>query len=92
MIRTAMSAFAQGSPLRQRALVIAGWAIVVVGILVSPLPGPGGLPVMLVGAMVLLRNSPSARRSYVRWKRRKPGWFAPAERFLRRNRRRTGAG
>ncbi|HZH25579.1 MAG TPA: PGPGW domain-containing protein [Azospirillaceae bacterium] len=92
MIRTAMSVLARGSSLRQRALVIAGWTIIAAGVLVSPLPGPGGIPVMLVGAMVLLRNSPSARRSYVRWKRRKPAWFAPAERFLRRNKRRTGAG
>jgi hypothetical protein len=91
MLRTAAAALAPGSPIRRRALVAAGWTVIAVGVVISPLPGPGGVPVILAGSVILLRNSAWARRSYVRLKKRKPHWFERVERWGLRRRRRPSA-
>jgi hypothetical protein len=91
MLRTAAAAFAPGSPIRRRVLIAAGWTVIAVGVVISPLPGPGGVPVILAGSVILLRNSAWARRSYVRWKKRKPHWFERVERWGLRRRRRPSA-
>jgi hypothetical protein len=73
--------------LRQFALIGAGWTIILLGILLSPLPGPGGLPLALLGGIILMRNSPAARRLFVRTRKRFPRALSPVERglqFLRR--------
>lgn len=67
--------------------VATGIALVALGVVIAPLPGPGGLPVVLVGTVVVLRNSPSMRRRWVRAKRRWPGLLGPADSLLRRLRR-----
>ncbi len=72
----------------QLALIGMGWTIVAAGILIAPLPGPFGLQVALVGVVILLRNSADARRLFVRMRRRKPGWFAAFDRYVRRRKRR----
>ncbi len=64
--------------------VILGLAIVAVGILISPLPGPGGIPVIVIGLMVLLRNSFKAKRQFVKLQRKNPQMFFPIRRLLRR--------
>jgi hypothetical protein len=74
--------------IRQLALIGMGWTIVALGILIVPLPGPFGLPVALVGVVILLRNSSDARRLFVRMRRRKPGWFAAFDSYVRRRKRR----
>lgn len=77
--------------LRQGALIGVGCTIILIGALLAPLPGPGGLPVALVGGAILLRNSPAARRLFVRAKRRYPRMLAPVEKlrlYLRRRRQR----
>lgn len=74
--------------IRQRVLIGMGWTIIVLGVLIAPLPGPGGLPVILLGGALLLRNSADARRLFVRSKRRFPRLFAPIEALRRRLRRR----
>jgi len=89
MLRSAAAVFAPGSPIRRRVLIATGWTVIGLGVIVAPLPGPGGVPVVLAGSVILLRNSAWARRSYVRWKKRKPHWFERVERWgLRRRRRR----
>ncbi len=65
-------------------LVILGLVIVLAGILVAPLPGPGGLPVIVVGLMIVLRNSFKARRHFVRFQRAHPKMIFPIRRLLRR--------
>ena len=75
--------------MRQLALIGMGWTIVAAGILMVPLPGPFGLPIALVGVVILLRNSADARRLFVRMRRRKPGWFAPFDRLIRGRKRRA---
>ncbi len=76
---------------RRMALIGTGWLIIGIGIIVFPLPGPGGLPIMLVGGIILLRNSDDAKRLFVRMKRRYPKTFLPVERLRLHFRRRRAA-
>jgi hypothetical protein len=78
--------------LKKRVLIGVGWTLVATGIAIAPLPGPGGVPVIAAGAYVLIRNSASARRFYVRAKRRWPGAIAPLDRTLRRRKRPASSG
>ena len=57
---------------------------VVLGIAIAPLPGPGGIPVIVVGLMIMLRNSFAARRQFVRFQRAHPKLIFPIRRLLRR--------
>lgn len=66
-------------------LVGVGALIVVAGIAIAPLPGPGGLPVIVVGLMIILRNSFKARRQFVRFHHAHPRLVYPIRRMLRRN-------
>jgi hypothetical protein len=66
------------------ALIGLGLAIVTLGVLIAPLPGPGGLPVIVLGLMVLLRNSFWAKRQFVRFQRAHPRTVFPIRRLLRR--------
>ena len=55
------------------------------GVLIAPLPGPGGIPVIVVGLMVILRNSFKARRQFVRLHHAHPRVISPIRRLLRRD-------
>jgi len=66
-------------------LVVVGGLIIVAGIAIAPLPGPGGIPVIVVGLMVVLRNSFKARRQFVRLHHAHPRVISPIRRLLRRN-------
>ncbi|MFN3520607.1 MAG: PGPGW domain-containing protein [Phenylobacterium sp.] len=65
-------------------LVVLGLVIVLAGVLIAPLPGPMGLPVVVVGLMIVLRNSFKARRQFVRFQRAHPRVVFPIRRLLRR--------
>ncbi|MDD3838432.1 MAG: PGPGW domain-containing protein [Phenylobacterium sp.] len=65
-------------------LVLLGLAVVAAGILIAPLPGPGGIPVIVVGLMLILRNSFKARRHFVKFQRAHPKMVYPIRRLLRR--------
>lgn len=65
-------------------LVLFGFAIILAGIAIAPLPGPGGIPVIVVGLMVVLKNSFKARRQFVRLHRAHPRMLYPIRRLLRR--------
>jgi len=67
----------QGRPLRRLANLVGGWALVVAGVILIPLPGPGWL-VVGIGLLVLGRE--------VRWAR---GALIRLERFMRRHGMRT---
>lgn len=73
---------------RQLVLIGMGWTIIALGVLIAPLPGPGGIPVIALGGMLLLRNSADARRLFVRAKRRWPRVFYPFEKLRQRFRKR----
>lgn len=65
-------------------LVVVGLIVVLAGVLIAPLPGPMGLPVVVVGLMIVLRNSFKARRQFVRFQRAHPRVVFPIRRLLRR--------
>jgi hypothetical protein len=65
-------------------MVVLGLIVVLAGILIAPLPGPMGLPVVVVGLMIVLRNSFKARRQFVRFQRAHPRMLSPVRRLLRR--------
>jgi hypothetical protein len=66
------------------ALVVLGVLIVIAGILIAPLPGPMGMPIVVVGLMVVLRNSFRARKQFIRFQRAHPKMIFPLRRLLRR--------
>lgn len=66
------------------ALVGVGLVITVAGVVIAPLPGPLGLPVTVLGLMIVLRNSFKARRQFVRFQRAHPKMAFPIRRLLRR--------
>lgn len=66
-------------------LVALGVVIILLGILIAPLPGPGGIPVIVIGLMFVLRNSFRARRHFVRAAKRHPKMLFPIRRLLRRD-------
>jgi hypothetical protein len=61
-----------------------GALVVLAGILIAPLPGPGGIPVIVVGLMIMLRNSFAARRQFVRFQKAHPKLIFPIRRLLRK--------
>jgi len=61
-----------------------GIAIIGFGVLIAPLPGPGGLPVIVIGLMVTLRNSFWAKRQFILFQRAHPRMVFPIRRLLRR--------
>jgi hypothetical protein len=67
------------------ALAILGVLVVLAGILIAPLPGPMGLPLVVVGLMLVLRNSFKARRQFVRFQHAHPKLVFPIRRLLRRD-------
>ena len=66
-------------------LVVVGFLVILAGIAIAPLPGPGGLPVIVVGLMIILRNSFKARRQFVRLHHAHPRVISPIRRLLRRD-------
>lgn len=70
--------------IKRSGLVLLGLLIILLGILIAPIPGPGGIPVIVVGLMIVLRNSFWAKRKFVRATRRHPKVMHPIRRLLRR--------
>lgn len=66
------------------ALVTLGLLLIAGGALIAPLPGPMGLPLTVVGLMLVLRNSFKARKQFVRFQHAHPKLIFPLRRLLRR--------
>lgn len=73
------------SRLMRMGLVAIGILIILLGVLLSPLPGPGGIPLIVLGLMIILRNSFKARRQFVRLQRSHPRWVSPLRRLISRD-------
>ncbi|HEY0648595.1 MAG TPA: PGPGW domain-containing protein [Phenylobacterium sp.] len=71
--------------IKRTGMVLLGFAIIAAGVLIAPLPGPGGIPVIVVGLMIVLRNSFKARRQFVKLHRAHPRVLSPIRRLLRRD-------
>ena len=70
--------------LRRIAMTAAGIGVVLLGLVIAPLPGPLGLPVMVLGLMLILKASIWAKRAFIRAQRARPNWVYPFRRLLRR--------
>lgn len=70
--------------IKRTGMVLLGLAIIALGILIAPIPGPGGIPVIVVGVMIVLRHSFKARRQFVKLHRAYPKTLYPIRRLLRR--------
>ncbi|WP_235560442.1 hypothetical protein [Brevundimonas sp. Leaf363] len=70
--------------LRRIAMTAAGIGVVLLGVVIAPLPGPLGLPVMVLGLMLILKASIWAKRAFIRAQRARPNWVYPFRRLLRR--------
>jgi hypothetical protein len=73
-----------GRRLARAALTGLGWAFILVGVVGTILPGHLGLPLLVVGLIVILRSSFQARRRFVDLQRRHPRLLFPVRRLLRR--------
>lgn len=71
--------------LRRGVWVTAGFALMALGAIGAVLPGHLGLPVLVAGLALVLRNSMQAKRAFVRLQRRKPNWVYPIRRLMRPN-------
>jgi hypothetical protein len=65
-------------------LLTLGGLVMLVGLVLAPLPGHIGLPLLVVGLMVVLRNSFAAKRQFVRIQRAHPKMVFPIRRLMRR--------
>jgi len=74
----------RSNPKMRSALFALGLLLMITGIAIGPLPGPGFLIVFPVGLMLCLQNSAWAKRVYVRFKWRHPRYGAWADRVMRR--------
>lgn len=70
--------------LKRWALMAGGVVVVLLGILIAPLPGPGGIPVIAVGLMLILKSSYWAKRLFIRAQYARPKWVYPFRRLMRR--------
>ena len=71
--------------LKRSAMLIVGLLVIVAGILIAPLPGPGGVPVIALGLILVLRSSYWAKRQFIRAQYARPRYVYPFRRLLRKN-------
>ncbi|MCA0368896.1 MAG: hypothetical protein LCH57_12700 [Proteobacteria bacterium] len=70
--------------LKRWALMMGGALVVLLGVLIAPLPGPGGVPVIAVGLMMILKGSYWAKRQFIRAQYARPRWVYPFRRLMRK--------
>ncbi len=70
--------------LARAGLVSLGWLLIAVGIVGTLLPGHLGLPLLVIGLILVLRSSRAARRQFIGLQRRHPRVVFPLRRLLRR--------
>ena len=65
-------------------LLALGGLVMLAGLVLTPLPFHVGLPMLVVGLMIVLRNSFAAKRHFVRIQRAHPKVVFPIRRLMRR--------
>ena len=68
----------------RRVVLIFGYALIIVGIPFTLLPGHIGIVPLIIGLIVVLRSSRRARKQFIGLQRRHPRWIFPIRRLLRR--------
>jgi hypothetical protein len=66
-------------------VIAAGLVLMAGGFVLALLPGHLGLPLLVVGLILVLRNSVSARRRFIRLQRAHPRVVFPVRRLIRRD-------
>ena len=66
------------------AIVGMGTVLVLGGFVLALLPGHLGLPLLVVGLILVLKHSPRARRQFVELQHRHPRFIFPVRRLIRR--------
>jgi hypothetical protein len=66
------------------ALIVLGSVLIAVGAVGALLPGHLGVPVLVLGLIIVLRSSTQARRQFIGLQRRHPKIVFPIRRLLRR--------
>jgi hypothetical protein len=69
--------------LRKMLMTVGGALLIALGAVVAPLPGPFGVPIMLVGLVMVLRGSMWFKRLFVRLMRKYPHIMRPVRAMLR---------
>ena len=64
-------------------MTVLGVLLMVVGVVITPLPGPFGVPVILLGLIILLRSSMWVKRLFIRLVRAHPKLLRPLRAMLR---------
>jgi Flp pilus assembly protein TadB len=72
------------NPLGRMTLLVVGALFLIAAPIVGLLPGPGGIPLAVIGATLMLRYAKWTKRVYVRLKRRWPKQGRVADWGLRR--------
>ena len=86
-ISTADNAAAIRASVRQLtrlALVVLGGLVIAVGVVLALLPGHLGVPILVIGLMIVLRNSLPARKEFIKLQRKHPNFVFPLRRLMRR--------
>ncbi len=73
------------SRLARWALLALGGVIMLAGLVLAPLPGHIGLPLLVIGLMIVLRNSFKAKRQFLRIQKAHPKMVFPIRRLMRRD-------
>ncbi|MBX3403599.1 MAG: TerC/Alx family metal homeostasis membrane protein [Phycisphaeraceae bacterium] len=71
--------------LRRVHILIAGSSVILVGIALAPIPGPGGIPVIIAGLMILATEFIWAKRLVLRMRRQANAMAATTEVLARRS-------
>ena len=74
----------QGFTVKKVVFLGTGWILVVAGPIVGLLPGPGGLPITAAGLVLILSQSYTAKRIFIRWQQLHPRVLGPLRRFISR--------
>ena len=71
------------------ALLSVGWVLIVVGPVVGIIPGPGGIPITGAGVILVISQSNTAKRVFLRYHKRYPETVGPFRRFIQRRKHRN---
>jgi len=74
-----------GRRLVRAAQFVVGVLLMAVGLIFAVLPGHLGLPVLILGLILVLRSSREARKQFIGLQRRHPKVLFPIRRLLRRD-------
>ncbi|MEO6224941.1 MAG: PGPGW domain-containing protein [Sphingomicrobium sp.] len=72
-------------PIAQWSMFVAGILLIIGGLVIAPIPGPGGIFLIAPGLALILKTSMWAKRHYVRVKRWQPKAGAWMDWALRRS-------